>query len=252
MLTWLRSLVFNLGYLGGSATLAVIMLPALLLKRDAMRWVGSLWAGWVNGLLRHVVGARVTFRGLDKIPSGPCLIAAKHQTTWEAIALLGVLPDACYVLKRELSLIPVFGWYAIKNKQIIVDRKAGAKALKGMLRDARAAAGEQRQIVIFPEGTRVPAGETRAYQPGIAALYQALDLPVVPVAVNSGVSWPRHAFIKRAGAIIAEFGEPLPPGLDRPVFMERLQAAIEPASRKLEAEARSGLSVHTPGPSSGA
>jgi len=252
MAIWLRSLAFNIGYLGGSAMLAVIMVPTLAMRRGAMRWLGRLWAAQVNGLLKYVVGARIEFRGLDRVPTGACLVAAKHQTTWEAIALLGVLPDACYVLKRELSLIPVFGWYALKNKQIIVDRTAGAKALKGMLRDARAAVAEGRQIVIFPEGTRVPAGETRPYQPGIAALYQALDLPVVPVAVNSGVSWARHSFIKRPVPIIAEFGEPLPPGLDRPVFMARLQAAIEPATRLLEAEARDGLSPRTPDPSGGA
>lgn len=252
MAVWLRSLAFNIGYLGGSAVLAVVLAPTLLLPRSAMRWVGRVWAGHVNGLLRYVVGARIEFRGLDRVPAGACLVAAKHQTTWEAIALLGVLPDCCYVLKRELSLIPVFGWYALKNEQIIVDRSAGAKALKGMLRDARAAVAEGRQIIIFPEGTRVPAGETRAYQPGIAALYQALDLPVVPVAVNSGVSWARHSFIKYPGPIIAEFGEPLPPGLDRPELMSRLQAAIEPASRRLEAEARDALSARTPGPSDGA
>lgn len=252
MAIWVRSLAFNIGYLGGSAVLAVIMIPTLAMPRGAMRWLGRVWATLVNGLLRHVIGARIEFRGLDHVPVGACLVAAKHQTTWEAIALLGVLPDACYVLKRELSLIPVFGWYAVKNKQIIVDRKAGAGALKRMLRDARQAAAEGRQIVIFPEGTRVPAGETRPYQPGIAALYQALDLPVVPVAVNSGVSWARHTFIKHPGSIIAEFGEPLPPDLDRPVFMERLEAAIEPATRLLEAEARVDLSSRTPDPSGGA
>lgn len=248
MAIWFRSLLFNAGYLGGSAVLAVVMVPTLALSRRAMLWVGRVWAAQVNGLLTHVVGASIEFRGTDRIPPGPCLIAAKHQTTWEAIALLGVLPDTCYVLKKELSLIPVFGWYALKNRQIIVDRNAGARALKGMLRDARAAAGEGRQIVIFPEGTRVPAGETRDYQPGIAALYQALDLPVVPVAVNSGVSWARHSFVKYPAPIIAEFGEPLPPGLGRQSLMTKLQEYIEPTSRRLEAEARQALTTRTRGP----
>lgn len=235
---WLRSLVFNVAYLGGSAVLAVVMLPTLMMPRRAMRWLGRVWAAMINGLLEAVVGARVEIRGLDRLAPGACLIAAKHQSTWEVVALLGILPDAAFVLKKELKSIPIFGWYIWRNKQIVIDRRGGAKALKKLLRAARAAAAEGRQIVIFPEGTRLPPGAHRPYQSGVAALYQALALPVAPIALNSGVVWGRWRFIKRPGAVIAEIGAPLPPGLDRATFLARLEAAIEPATRRLEAEAR--------------
>lgn len=252
MTGWLRSIGFTICNLAATAVFAVVMMPTLLLPRRAMPVVGRAWAAMVNGLVRGVIGARIEFRGMENLPDGASLVAAKHQSAWETSALLGVLPDACFVLKKELHLIPVFGWYLMRNKQVAVDRGAGAKALKSLLRGARAAVGEGRQIVIFPEGTRVPPGESRDYQPGVAALYKALQLPVVPVALNSGVCWGRRRFTKRPSPIIVEFGTPIPPGLDRADFMARLHAAIEPATQRLEAEAWAALRSCRCDPSDGA
>ena len=241
MIGGLRSIGFTVCNLSASVVFAVAMIPTLLLPRRAMPIVGRAWAALVNRLVRSIIGSTIEYRGRENLPDGAALVAAKHQSAWETSALLGILPDVCFVLKKELHLIPVFGWYAMKNKQIAVDRGAGARALKSLLRGARAAADAGRQIVIFPEGTRVPPGESRDYQPGVAALYKALDLPVVPVALNSGVAWGRRRFIKRPSPIIVEFGEPIPPGLERADFMARLYAAIEPATRRLEAEAWAAL-----------
>ena len=241
MIGWLRSIGFTICNLSATVVLALAMIPTLLLPRRAMPTVGRVWAAMVNGLVRGVIGSTIEYRGTEYMPTDAALVAVKHQSAWETSALLGILPDACFILKNELQLIPVFGWYLMKNKQVAVDRGAGAKALKSLLRGARAAADAGRQIVIFPEGTRVPPGESRAYQPGVAALYKALDLPVVPVALNSGVAWGRRRFIKRPSPIIVEFGEPIPPGLERKDFMDRLRAAIEPATRRLEAEAWAAL-----------
>ena len=144
-------------------------------------------------------------------------------------------------MKKELGYIPGYGLYARKMKMIFIDRSGYSKTLRTLVQDARETIESGRAVVIFPEGTRVPPGESRAYQPGVAALYKALDLPVVPVALNSGVAWGRRRFIKRPSPIIVEFGEPIPPGLERKDFMDRLRAAIEPATRRLEAEAWAAL-----------
>jgi 1-acyl-sn-glycerol-3-phosphate acyltransferase len=252
MFGWIRSIVFTVFYLAASATLAVVMMPTLLMPRAVMPVIGRMWAALTNGLVRSVIGARIDFRGTEKLPDGTYLVAAKHQSAWETSALLGILPDACFIVKKELHLIPVFGWYLMKNRQVAVDRGAGAKALKSLLRGARAAAAEGRQIVIFPEGTRVPPGETRPYQPGVAALYKSLGVPVVPVALNSGVCWGRRRFIKRPSPIIVEFGDAIAPGLDRETFMRQLHKAIEPATQRLEAEAWQALTSRSSDPSSDA
>ncbi|MFP6758422.1 MAG: lysophospholipid acyltransferase family protein [Alphaproteobacteria bacterium] len=253
MIGWLRSIGFTACNLSATVVLALVMIPTLLLpRRAAMPALGRVWAAMVNGLVRAIIGSTIEFRGVENLPDGATLVAVKHQSAWETSALLGILPDACFILKKELQLIPVFGWYLMKNRQVAVDRGAGAKALKSLLRGARAAAEAGRQIVIFPEGTRVAPGDTRDYQPGVAALYKALDLVVVPVALNSGVAWGRRRFIKRPSPIIVEFGEPIPPGLERKVFMALLHAAIEPATRRLEAEAWAALNACKRDPSDGA
>jgi 1-acyl-sn-glycerol-3-phosphate acyltransferase len=141
-------------------------------------------------------------------------------------------------MKKELMLIPVYGWLARKQRMIPIDRKAGASALRGLLRAAEAAKGEGRQIVIFPQGTRVAPGADAPYQPGVAALYARLGCPVVPVALNSGCFWPRRSFVKYPGRIVIELLEPIPPGLAKGAFLAELERRIETATARLEAEAR--------------
>jgi 1-acyl-sn-glycerol-3-phosphate acyltransferase len=234
MTNWLRALAFNIAFLGVTAVLGIIALPLLLAPR---RWVmrfGRFWARCVLVLLKAIVGLDGEIRGLANIPAGPCLIAMKHQSAWDTLILPVVLGDPAIVLKRELLLVPFYGWYAARAGSIAIDRRGGAGALRRMVAAARQAAADGRPIVIFPEGTRTAPGERVAYQPGVAALYQVLDLPLIPAAVNSGLFWGRRSFVKRRGRITLAFLEPIAPGLPRRQLMPELEARIEAATAALE------------------
>ena len=209
----------------------LVFSPALLIGRSVLPWCGRVWARLLRGWLFVSLGVRVEVRG--KVPEGPCVVAAKHQSAWETIDLLGVLPDACFVLKRELSYIPILGWYISRNRQIVVDRGSGFKAMKQILDQAKTAVVDRRQIVIFPQGTRVEVNAEKPYQPGVAALYGSLNVPVVPVALNSGLVWGRNKFFKRKGKIILEFLPAVPQGLSKENFLGHLSSQIELATGRL-------------------
>ncbi len=232
-----RALLFNLCFFGLTVLVCLAYLPLMLLPWRVLSGAVRLWAVMVMWLLRVVVGIRHQVRGAEKLPDRPAIIAAKHQSAWETIAFNTLLRDPAMVFKSELMLIPVWGWLAWRTGQIRVDRRAGAKALKRMATAARIAIADGRSIVIFPQGTRTPPGQARAYLPGVAALYQALEAPVVPVALNSGRFWGRRSFLKHAGVITIEYLDPIPPGLDRKAFLRQLEHRIETATRRLEAEA---------------
>jgi 1-acyl-sn-glycerol-3-phosphate acyltransferase len=235
-MSWLRAFVFNLAFFLWTAILGTLGLPLLLAPRATTMRFGRFWAASVLVLLRLIVGLEHEIRGLDRVPRGGCIIAMKHQSAWDTLVLPVVLNDPAAVLKRELLLLPFFGWYAARAGSIAIDRKAAAAALRRMLAKARPIAAAGRPIVIFPEGTRVAPGERRPYQPGVAALYQALRLPVVPAAVNSGLYWGRRSFTKREGRIVLEFLEPIPPGRTRPRLMAELERRIETATAALQRE----------------
>ena len=232
-MSWARALTFNFAFFAWTAILGTIGLPFLFTPRGVTMRFGRFWASSVLALLKLIVGLDHQVRGLDRVPNGSCIIAMKHQSTWDALALPVVLGDPAVVVKRELLLLPFYGWYAARAGSIAIDRKSGAGALRRMLAKARAPAAAGRPIVIFPEGTRVAPGERRPYQPGAAALYQALALPLVPAAVNSGLYWGRRSFVKRPGRIILEFLEPIPPGRTRPRVMAELERRIETATAAL-------------------
>jgi len=198
---------------------------------------GQFWAHIVLVLLRIIVGLDHEIRGLDRIPRGGCIIAMKHQSAWDTLILHVVLSDFAAVVKRELLLVPFYGWYAARAGSIAIDRKAGASALRRMVAAARPIAAQGRPIVIFPEGTRVAPGSRLPYQPGVAALYQALALPLVPAAVDSGYFWERRSFVKRPGRIVLEFLDPIPPGWPRRRVMAELEQGIEIAAAVLLREA---------------
>ena len=238
-MTLLRSLVFNLAFYGWTAFLGVAALPMLLAPRARAMRFGRWWSRSVLDLARAVAGIDYELRGAKHLPREPAIIAMKHQSAWDTLAVPALLGDVAIVLKRELLWIPLYGWYARKAGMIPVDRGAGASALKSMVRRARDVIAEGRPIVIFPEGTRTAVGAKRPYHPGVAALYTQLGLPVVPVAVNSGLFWPRRSFIKRPGRIVVEALPPLPPGLDRKAFLAELQSRIETATERLVAGVRS-------------
>jgi 1-acyl-sn-glycerol-3-phosphate acyltransferase len=236
--TTLRSLVF-IGWLYLSMALfAVGLSPALLMPYRPAMWVIRNWSRFVLFGLRWIAGVKVEFRGLEHRPTGPALIAGKHQGMLDVIAPFAVLPDNCFIMKKELLPLPFFGWFAWKTKMIAVDRSAHAKALKDMVKQARARHAEGRQLLIFPEGTRVEVGALPDYKPGIAALYRDLDVPCTPMATNSGVHWPAHGFRRYPGTIVFEFLPAIPAGLKRAEFMETLEARIEGASNALLSEDR--------------
>jgi 1-acyl-sn-glycerol-3-phosphate acyltransferase len=228
-----RSILFNVSYLIWSIVMHVVSLPLLLAPAS---WVWAAAHLWIDGtlfLLRLFCGLGHREIGLEHLPKGPAIIAAKHQSAWETLFLSRRLGRPAFILKRELLMIPLFGWFIRKVGMIAVDRAGKAAALKQMVRDANAAFGEGRQIIIFPEGTRVAPGQHKPYQPGIAALYGQLNVPVVPVALNSGLYWGRKAWVKKPGRIAIEYLPPIPPGLDRRAFMAELEARLEPAAKKL-------------------
>lgn len=234
---FLRSLTFNLLFGAWTGFLAVAGTPLLLLPVGATWALARLWIGGGLALLSAIVGLRHRVIGLELRPAGPAIYAAKHQSAWDTLVLSVLLDRPAFVLKQELLRVPFFGWYLKRCAMIPVDRQGRAAALKRMLTAAHRAAAAGRPVLIFPEGTRVPPGERRPYQPGIAALYGHLDLPVVPIALNSGLFWGRRSFGKRAGTITLQFLPALPAGLPRKAFVKELEARIQDAVTRLESEA---------------
>jgi 1-acyl-sn-glycerol-3-phosphate acyltransferase len=192
-------------------------------------------------LLRVICGTKMEVRGHVKLLPGPVIVAVKHQAAWDTFALISLMKDPALVMKAELLSIPLYGAFCKKFELIPIQRELGPSALRQMVGEARIRASQGREIVIFPEGTRKSLGALPDYKPGILFLYQVLKLPVCPVALNSGAFWPRHSYLRYPGTIIAEFLDPIPPGLPRQEFMNRLQSAIEGASNELLLEARQGL-----------
>ncbi len=233
---WLRSASFNVGWYAGSAAIAVLGAPILLLPRRAVVAWSRLWIRFVLGWLRLTCGLTHRVTGLENLPAGPAIIASKHQSSWETMSYTLLFDDAAIVLKRELLFIPIVGWAMARAGNIAVERGEGARALRGLLRQARAKVAEGRSILIFPEGTRVAVGDERPYQVGTAALYRQLGVPVVPVALNSGLFWGRRKFIKWPGVIDVEILPPIAPGLGREEFMAKLRQSIEGATAKLVAK----------------
>ena len=199
---------------------------------DLVAW-SRFWIRFVLWWLRFTVGLTHCVSGRENLPPGPCIIASKHQSSWETMAYTVLFDDAAIVLKRELVWIPIVGWAMARAGNITVARGDGSRALRGLVRQAQARIEAGRSILIFPEGTRVAVGAERPYQVGVAALYRQLDVPVVPVALNSGLFWPRRKFVKRPGAVSMEILPPIPPGLKRDEFMKVLRERIEGATTRL-------------------
>ena len=232
----LRSILFNLLFYLNLVMLLIAAIPTLVLPRRAILGMAKLWGRTTLWLLHRVCGIDVEWRGLEKIPPGGILVAAKHQSIWETFALITLFPDPTFVVKRELMWIPFFGWYSWHAGMIPVDRGTGKAALSGMTEHARKALAGGRQIIIFPEGTRRPAGADPKYKFGIAHLYAEADVPCVPIALNSGLFWPRRRFLRFPGTVRVEILDPIPPGSDRNAFFTRLQDEIEAATGRLIAE----------------
>ena len=232
-MTALRSLIFNVLFAAWTGIVFLISLPTLLMPRRAVWAMGRLWVRGSLLLLQAVVGLGHRVVGGEHRLAGPAIYAVKHQSAWDTLVFPTLLDMPAYVLKQELIGVPLFGAYLRRCGMIPVDRQGRASALRRMLAAARAAVGQGQPILIYPEGTRMPPGEARPYHPGVAALYGGLGVPVIPVALNSGLFWGRRSFRKKAGTITIEFLPPIPPGLSRKAFMEELQSRLEGASTRL-------------------
>ncbi|GGC36046.1 1-acyl-sn-glycerol-3-phosphate acyltransferase [Siccirubricoccus deserti] len=230
---WLRSLLFNMAFFGATGFIALVLLPLALGPRHWLTLPIRGWAAVVLWLLRVICGIHLRVTGAEHLPRGAGLIAAKHQSAFDTVVWLRLLPDPVYVLKKELLHIPLYGRLARNSGMIAVDRAGGASAMRHLLKAGRAAAEAGRQIVIFPEGTRVAPGVRVPYQPGVLALAAATGLPVVPVATDSGRYWGRRSFCKCPGTITVAVLPPLPTELRRDALMERLEAEIEAETARL-------------------
>lgn len=241
----LRSGIFLAVFYINTAVFLILGSPLLIGPR---RWAmaglkahgrASLW--W----LKVICGTRLVVRGLEKLPPGPVIVAAKHQAAWDTFAIVTLMRDPAMVMKNELMSIPLYGWFSRKFGMIPVKRETGPSALRAMLQEAKDRAAQDREIVIFPEGTRRAPGASPQYFTGVALLYEALGVACCPVALNSGLYWPRRSILRYPGEIVVEFLDPIPAKLPRREFLSRLQGNIEEAVARLQHEA---LSAATPPP----
>jgi len=237
-----RSLAFNALFYLNTLLWLILALPTFFMPYRAILSVAKTWGRINLLLLRWVVGIDYEIRGREKIPRGAAIVAAKHQSTWETFALLTLFDDPTFILKRELQWIPIFGWYTIKGRMVAIDRSAGLKAFNVMVERAGVELARGRQLIIFPEGTRRPAGAEPRYKHGVVYLYAAEGVPCVPVALNSGLFWPRRSIKLRPGTIVVEILDPIAPGLDKEEFIQLLQSRIESATARLIEEGRVDLS----------
>lgn len=231
---WLRSIAFNLAFYLATVVVVVMATPLFVLPRSWTLWTMRAWSHLTMWLLRRIAGTRYEIRG--KLPEGPVLVASKHQSMWDTIIYTAILKDPAMVLKSELLWIPYYGWFSKKARMIAIDRGSGSAAVRQLITQGKAALALNRPVVIFPEGHRVAPGAAPEYKSGVAALYRQLGVACVPVAVNSGLYWPRRKFLRRPGTIVIEFLKPIPAGLDRRTFMAELEARIEGATARLLAE----------------
>jgi len=235
----IRSLLFNAAFYLVTVVTLIGSLPIFLFMSPSHGMqVVRTWAGVCVWLHETIAGVKTEIRGRQYMPDGAALVASKHQSSFETIAFFPLLRDMTIVMKESIRRLPLFGPYTVKTGMIHVDRDAGASALRALTARAREEIAKNREIVVFPEGTRRPVDAPPEYETGIALLYRSLNVPVVPVALNSGLFWPRRSLLHYPGTIVVEFLPPIPPGLDSRAFLVRLQETIETASNQLIAEGR--------------
>ncbi len=231
----IRSTLFNLAFYTWGVVASVVFSPTLLISRRATYFSNQIWIKGVFFLMRTIMDLKVEIQGVKNQLSPPVIYASKHQSALETMLFHYVLNDPAVVLKRELMWIPFFGWYFKKLGMIPIAREKnkGTSSLRKMLKVCKIAVDNDQPIVIFPEGTRSSPDQPGQYQSGVASIYKHLDIPVVPVALNSGCYWPRRCFLKRPGVVTIQFLDSIPPGLPRQEFMSVLQSRIETASQAL-------------------
>lgn len=231
-----RSLIFNLCFYAWTGFISIGLCPLLLLPRVVCENIARLWARGTVLLLRVICGITHEVVGLENPAQTDVIYASKHQSAWETVVFWAMVAHPVFILKRELVWIPFFGWMLLRSGSIAIDRGGKTKTMRQMITKAKEVTDSGRTVIIFPEGTRAKLGQALPYQPGIAALYNQLDVPVVPVALNSGVCWSRKAFVKNPGKITVKFLPPIAPGMRGRDFLQKLEEVIETESNRLIAE----------------
>lgn len=240
----IRSLIYNLVFYFLTAVTCIALVPALILPRKTTLYVVTFYL-WINNFAeKYIIGLTFEVRGREYLPkSGSYFAASKHQSTYETLKMFHLFGDPAIILKKELRRIPLWGWHAWKLDFIFIDRKDREGAMASIIKGAQHIKAQGRPIIIFPQGTRVNVDQTPAdkpYKGGIAKMYAATNLPIIPLAMNTGMFWPRGSFKKYPGKVIFEFLPPIEPGLPEKKVMQALEERIEEASIRLMHEAKEG------------
>ena len=232
-MTVFRSALFECFFVLWTVVLAIVFIWTLVVPFRLRLWAVLFYLHGLCLAERVILGLRYRVAGLENLPPGPVLVAAKHQSAWETLKLHLLFDRPAVIVKQELTRVPLWGWFASRMDVIDVDRQAGATAMRGMLARAKRHAERGLPVVIFPQGTRTRPGEYRRYLPGVAGLYGELGLPLVPMALNAGVFWGLDRWHRRGGVITIELLPAIPPGLDRRTMMRRLEETLEDATDRL-------------------
>ncbi len=229
MVLIVRSLLFNIFFPAWTFSLAIVLLPLLLLPQNIAQYAGKIWAIGVILGLRVICNIKYEVKGVENIPNKPFIVASKHQSAWDTAIFLKILHNPAYILKKELLNVPFFGFHLRSMAMVPIDRSGGSSALKDMIKHIKNRLKKGRSIIIFPEGTRTSPGDPPKYHPGVAFIYmdKEITVPVIPVALNSGEYWGKHSFIKKPGTIVLEYLPQIKKGLNRKEFLKTLEVTIE-------------------------
>ncbi len=234
-LQYVVSFVFIVQMYAAMVVMAIWWTPIAMVRRDAAHDAIKAYCGWVRRSAAILIGLRSEIRGA--VPQGEVLVAAKHQSFFDIIMIVSAVPRPKFIMKKELLWAPIVGWYAKRIGCVAVDRGKRGQAIAKMVEDVKAGRAEPGQLIIYPQGTRVAAGATKAYKVGTGILYVETGHTCVPAATNVGVFWPRHGILRKPGLAVVEFLPPIPAGLPQADFMAQIEAVIEGASDRLMAEA---------------
>lgn len=247
MIDRIRSILFNfLFYVVLTPAICILLMPTLIMPRWAVRWTATFYQKSNYLLEKYVMNLDYEVRGIEHLPppGTPYLVASKHQSAYETMKLMILFKDPTIILKKELLKLPIFGWFLQRQGVIALDRTNRDQAMKSLIDGAREMAAVNRPIVIYPQGTRVnldvPVSQ-KPYKGGIIKLYAVTNLPIIPVALNTGLYWPRNSFWKRSGKVIFEILPPIPPGIPDKEILPMLEQIVEDASNRLIAEGRQAL-----------
>lgn len=232
----IRSIAFDIAFYIGTGLFVALLTPFVFFSEKFTFKLVQIWSHGFFWCCSNILGLSYKLEGLENLPDGACIIASKHQSVWETFIFNHILNHPSMVYKKELSYIPFFGQFLKYVGSTLVDRSAGIKAIKMLNEQAKRVIDQGRKVVIFPEGTRGIAGQPGVYQPGLAAMYTELDVPVIPCTVNSGLFWGRRSTFKKAGLITLKFLPPILPGIKRKEFTKQFEEKLESASMKLYQE----------------